>query len=450
MMPPTTGHEMPAKTVAVLGGGISGLAASHYLTKAGWNVTLLESSNQLGGLGTYFEYQGDFLDRFYHVALPTDDHLIALLEDIGLTDAIYWTNTSLGILYERSLYPLNTALDLLRFKPATLLERFRLGLTALYASHVARGEPLDNQTVEEWLTRLSGAGAFAKLWKPLLEAKFGDAYRQIPALWYWSRFNREKGTKQEVKGYPRGGYKGLIDTLTASLSSRGAQLRLGSPVAAVELADNGSVALTVSASKETYDRVVSTLPLVTLSKIATGGSVDPWLEKIDTGIDYQGVVNVMLIMNRSLSEHYWTACVECGVPFQGIVETTRAIHLDDSAGHHLVYLMNYVHRTDPLFLRDDDDIRNEYVAALMDLRPDLRAEDILDTFVFKAPFVEPLYTPGFIARKPPFELVPDKIYLATSAQVYPDVNSWNSATGVAKRAVAALVAGAAGSPAGLP
>lgn len=447
-MSPAAGHENSGRTVAVLGGGISGLAASHYLTAAGWKVTLLESSNRFGGLGTYFEYQGDFLDRFYHVALPTDDHLIALLHDIGLDDTIYWTNTSLGILYERSLFPLNTALDLLRFKPATLLERLRLGLTALYASHVARGEPLDEQTVEEWLTRLSGAGAFAKLWKPLLEAKFGDAYSQIPALWYWSRFNREKGTKQEVKGYPRGGYKGLIDTLTRSLTSRGARLRLEAPVEAIELAKNEAVELTVSGSAETYDRVISTLPLVTLSKIASGPSVKPWLERIDTDIDYQGVVNVMLLLRRSLSEHYWTACVDCNVPFQGIVETTRAMSLEDSSGHHLVYLMNYVHRTDPLFLRDDDDIRDEYVAALMDLRSDLRPEDILDTFVFKAPFVEPLYTPGFITRKPPFELVPNRIYLATSAQVYPDVNSWNSSTGVAREAVATLIRDAEEAPGG--
>ncbi len=122
------------------------------------------------------------------------------------------------------------------------------------------------------------------------------------------------------------------------------------------------------------------------------------------------------------------------------METTRTIRFEDTGGRHLVYLLNYLHRSDPLFQRDPDEVRDEYVRAFLDLFPDLTADDILHAETFKAPFVEPLYTPGYAKRKPPHELVSDRIYLASTTQVYPEVTSWNSSIRISQQAVDALLA----------
>lgn len=436
--------------VAVVGGGIAGLSAAHYLVEAGADVELYEASDRFGGLGTFFEHEGDELDRFYHVLLPTDEHLFDLMDDLGIRDRAYWREASLGFMYDRELYPLEGPLDLLRFEPARFVDRLRLGFTALWASYVASPEPLDDITVEEWLTRLSGERAFDRLWRPLLEAKFGDAYRRIPALWYWASFNREKGTQKEVKGYLEGGYKGLTDALVSSLRARGARLHLEAPVRRLDLgADDRPVVQPDDGEPRTYDRVVTTVPFFFLRKMTEGGAVAPWLEQIHADVDYQGVMNVVVMLRESASEHYWIPVVESDVPFQGIVETTRVIDLEDTGGRHLVYLLNYVHRDDPLFAADENDIRERYLEGLLELMPHLDREDVLDARLFKAPFVEPLYTPGYGKRKPPEELVPGRVYLATTTQVYPNVTSWNSSTEVSRRAVDALLEGA-GSTVGSP
>ena len=433
--------------VAVIGGGIGGLAAAHFLTAAGAEVTLFESSDRFGGLGTFFEYEGRFLERFYHVMLPSDDHLLALLEELGLRDAVYWRHTSLGFYHRRRLFRLDRPIDLLRFTPTRLVDRIRLGLTSVWASHFARPEPLDDITIEEWLTRLSGRRAFEDLWRPLLVSKFGDAYRQMPALWYWSRFGREKGTGKETKGYVTGGYKAITDRLVAALGGRGARLELDAPVTRIDLADEGRVALSVGGEERTFDRLVSTVPLVALRKMATGGGVEPWLDRLPDDLDYQGVINVVVLLRRQLTSHYWIPCVDSGVPFAGIVETTRMIRLEDTGGRHLVYLLNYAHRTDPLHAADPERLKRDYVAALLELAPHLDRDDVLDSFLFRTPFVEPIYTPGFGKRKPPFELVPGRVFLATSTQVYPAVTSWNSSTRISREAVAAMTAAAAGTAA---
>jgi protoporphyrinogen oxidase len=424
--------------VGVIGGGIAGLASAHYLQDAGAQVELFEAAPSFGGLGSSFSHEGHDLDRFYHVLLPTDKHLLELCEALGIRDRVYWKEAALGFCYQRRLYGLSGPLDLLQFGAVPLIDRLRLGLTALYCSHVASSAGLDDVTALDWLTRLSGRRAGQRLWRPLLEAKFGDAYDRIPALWYWTGFNREKGTRKEVKGYLRGGYTGLADTLLESLVSRGVTLHANTPISALDLSGGRPRVATPSGSFD-FDRVVSTVPLADLSRMVAGGSLEDRIRPFANLIDYQGVVNVLVLLRRPLTPHYWIPVVDSGVPFDGIVETTRVISLEDTGGHHLVYLLNYVHRTDSLFNRNPATIAAEYVDALLGLFPELERRDIRDAFVFKAPYVEPLYSPGYGRRKPPEELVPGRVYLATTAQVYPNVTSWNSSIGVAKLVVDRLL-----------
>ncbi len=428
-----------AREVVVVGGGISGLSAAHHLARRGTRVTVLEASPRFGGLGATFTWGDRELDRFYHVVLGTDQHLIDLCRELGIADRLYWREASLGFLYAGRLYPLGGPLDLLRFGAVPVRDRLRLGLTALYAAHVARPGGLDDVTVEQWLTRLSGRRAFDRLWRPLLEAKFGNAWRQIPALWYWASFNREKGTGKEVKGYPRGGYAGITRALVEELRGRGVELASESPVTRLDLGEDGRPVVETRGESRTYDQALCTVPLVHLREMTRGGALEAPLEATAHDLDYQGVVNVVALLRRSLSPHYWIPVVQSGAPFQGIVETTRVVDLEDTGGHHLVYLLNYVHRTDPLFERSDEDLRAEYLAALWRLFPDLSASDVVDARVFRAPFVEPLYSPGYASRKPPAELVPGRVYLATTTQVYPDVTSWNSSAGLAREVAARML-----------
>jgi protoporphyrinogen oxidase len=434
-------HPRPDRLgrVGVIGGGIAGLAAAFYLQRAGAEVELFESAPSFGGLGSSFRYAEHDLDRFYHVILPTDYHLLELCEALGVRDRIYWKEASLGFFYRRRLYGLRGPLDLLRFGAVPVWDRLRLGFTALYTGYLASSAGLDDVTSIEWLRKLSGRRACERLWRPLLEAKFGDAYDRIPALWYWTTFNREKGTSKEVKGYIHGGYRGLTDRLVKWLVSHDVALHSSAPISSLDLGPDGRPWVTTSSGAYEFDRVISTVPLADLSRIAAGGAIDHRVHRIVDPIDYQGVVNVLVLLRRSLTPYYWIPVVGSGVPFQGIVETTHVIDLEQTGGYHLAYLLNYVHRTHPLFDRDPDAVTAEYVDALLELFPTLERKDVCGAFVFKAPYVEPLYTPGYGRRKPPEELVPGRVYLATTSQVYPKVTSWNSSTGLAKAVVGRML-----------
>ena len=426
--------------IAVVGGGIGGLVAAYWLAKAGARVTVYEASDQLGGLGTFFQYRNVFLERFYHCMLPSDRHLLGVLREVGLEDQIYWKETSFGFMSDGRLYGLNTPIELLRFSPLSLVDRIRVGLTGLWGS-ICSSKGLDDVTCVEWLSRLSGQRAFEIFWKPMLQAKFGDRYHEVPALWFWTRFNREKGGgKSECKGYIHGGYRRIIDTLADSIKAHGGTVKLQAPVEKLDLTKDGQLTVHVAQdAPEVFDRAVVTAPIFFLRKALASGKLAGIAEQIDTKIDMQGVVNAVFMLRRGFTKHYWIATIDEEIPFQGIVESTTLLEKTDTAGVHLVYLMNYLHRTEPRFHQSDAEILEAYVEGLKRLFPDLRDEDVIDRFVFRAPFVEPLYTTGYQQRKPPTVLIPGKLYLATTTQVYPEVTSWNGTVGLMRKVIDELL-----------
>jgi protoporphyrinogen oxidase len=131
------------------------------------------------------------------------------------------------------------------------------------------------------------------------------------------------------------------------------------------------------------------------------------------------------------------------IPFQGIVETTNLIDPTDLSGFHVVHLLRYLHRSDPWFGRPDAEVIAACLDGLRTVLPDMPACDVVDRFVFRTPFVEPVYTTGYLARRPALEPVPGRIYLATTTQVYPQITSWNGSVGLARRLAERMLGGAA-------
>jgi protoporphyrinogen oxidase len=430
------------KSIAVLGGGISGLTCALRLAQEGHRVTLIEGSEQLGGLGTFFEHESRTFEKFYHCMLPSDGPLLRLLETLGIRDEVYWKPTTFAYAHQGRFFPLNTAIDLLKFSPLRFIDRIRVGITGLYGRLVS-DKGLDDVTTVKWLTRLSGARAFAKFWQPMLEAKFGDRYHDVPALWFWTRFNREKGeSKGECKGYIKGGYKHITDTFVRVLRVLGGEIRLNTTVQTVDLDADGRTCVTTAAGSETFDQLVMTLPTPQVEKLV-GPAMRREMPQLDTTTDYQGVINCLLFLKKPLTPHYWVATPGSEHPFDGVVETSTLTDTADRGHRHVVYLTKYLHRADERFSASDESIRACWVPALQKLFPQLQDSDIESTQIFRAPFVEPIYKLGQMQLRPPEELVRGKVYMANTAQVYPVVTSWNGSVIQAERTLATMGIGPA-------
>jgi protoporphyrinogen oxidase len=365
--------------------------------------------------------------------MPSDEHLLPLLDELGLKDSIGWKPTTMGMVVEGKRYPFNTAVDLVRFSPLSFSQRIRFGVTSLLLRRLGRGKDLDNIRIGDWLRGLYGDVIWKRMLIPMLGSKFGARFGEVPALYVWQRLGREKNVA--TRGYPAGGYESIINALRASIESTGADVRTGTKVAGLA-ADGAGVRVTLESGEEiTADWAVSTVPLPTLRGVADE-ELAPKLPTVS--LEYQGVVNVLFFLRKRLDGHYWAPVIESGTEFDGVIEMSELSGEHD--GLHLVYVMHYCNRDSELFKDSDEAIAERWTEQLIATYPDrITADDVAEVRVFRAPFVEPIYPLGYSAVKPADEITGTRLMLATTTQVYPEVTSWNSSTGVADRVVDRLL-----------
>ncbi len=207
----------------VIGGGLMGMALADKLAADGASVTVVETSPQVGGLATWHDFGGFFWDRFYHVILPTDRHLIQFVSDIGLSKQLEWRRTYTGFYVDGAMHSISSNMEFLKFPLLSLTSKVRLALTMLYCARIDDWKRLESETAEAFLLRASGQENYEKLWRPLLLAKLGENYKRVSAVFIWSYIKRlfsarDKSASAEHLGHVSGGYRMIFERFENELS----------------------------------------------------------------------------------------------------------------------------------------------------------------------------------------------------------------------------------------
>ncbi len=241
------------QTFAVIGSGFLGLTLALRLSEAGNQVTVFESAPEIGGLASAWQIGDVVWDKHYHVTLLSDSFTRKIVEEIGLKDEFEWVETKTGFYTDGKLVSMSNTLEFLKFPPLGLISKFRLGGTIFYASRVKDWKALEKISVEDWLTKLSGKKTFEKIWKPLLKAKLGEAYRETSAAFIWATIQRmyaarNSGLKREMFGYVRGGYSRVLDKFAEHLRANGIEIKLNSRIENIEKNAHGKIIVSVAES----------------------------------------------------------------------------------------------------------------------------------------------------------------------------------------------------------
>lgn len=379
--------------IGIVGAGMTGMALAQRLGAVGHTVTVFEQADQPGGLATYQDHGSFVFDRFYHVILPTDRYLLSFIADIGLQDDLRWRKTLTGFYVDEEMHSVSNALEYVRFRPLSLWSKMRLAFTILYCSRINDWRPLEKITVEDWLIKLSGKATYEKLWKPLLLAKLGENYRRVSAVFIWTYIKRmfsarDKSASAEQMGYVRGGYKTVFDRLEKNIGDAGGAVRLGVNVQQIAPAENGGIGITTSQGSESFDKVVFTSPVNVLQKVVDRSLVS--VEGAGQDVEYLGVICMALITTREIAPFYVLNIADDRVPFTGVIGMSNVVHADDTDSLYLTYLPKYVLSTDEELRRPDNEVREEFLAGLRLMYPDLRDEEIKSSEIYRAFKVQPL------------------------------------------------------------
>lgn len=460
--------QNPKSKIAIVGSGFLGLTLALRLAGAGHGVTVFESAAEIGGLASVWQIGDVTWDKHYHVTLLSDSHTRKIVGEIGLGDEFEWVETKTGFYTDGRLFSMSNSLEFLKFPPLGLLGKLRLGGTIFYASRLRNWKPLEGISVEDWLTRLSGRKTFEKIWKPLLRAKLGEAYRETSAAFIWATIQRmyaarKSGLKKEMFGYVRGGYARILQRFAQVLEEKGVKIRLNSRVEKVEKAEDGikvffvenatnyraevrlnhgpqysEVAVRPLMSENgfsEFDQVILTCPANIAARILPQ-LTESERQKLEN-IRYQGIVCASVLMRKSLSEFYVTNITD-ETPFTGIIEMSALVDKSEFGGHTLVYLPKYVPPEDKLFDKTDEEIERIFLTALERMYPHFQRTDVVEFRVSRVRQVFPLPVLGYSEDLPPVRTSLENVFIVNSAHIVNGTLNVNETIGLAEKTFARL------------
>ena len=461
-----------SERVAIVGSGFLGMTLALRLAKSGHKVTIFESGKEIGGLASAWEIGDVVWDKHYHVTLASDKFTRRLVEELGLGDEYRWVETKTGFYTDGKLFSMSDTREFLQFPPLGLISKLRLGATILFASRVKDWKRLETILVEDWLTKLSGKKTFNKIWKPLLRAKLGEAYKQTSASFIWATIQRmyaarNSGLKKESFGYVRGGYARVLKRFGEALAENGVDIRLNTPVESIKKLEDGKIRVSIPVTRrrsdakinamsqktkygmlqtaaaiapgfsggflsepdpqpasvvkfygngvgDTFDQVILTCPSNVAAKIAP--QLTTAEKQAFENIQYQGIICASVLMKCSLSNFYVTNITD-EMPFTGVIEMSALVDKKEFGHNALIYLPKYVAPEDKLFENSDKEIEELFLSGLEKMYPHFRRKDVLAFKVSRVRQVFPLPVLNYSRDLASMKTSVDGLYVVNSSHI---------------------------------
>ncbi|MCI0470826.1 MAG: FAD-dependent oxidoreductase [Candidatus Aminicenantes bacterium] len=431
-------NKQGAGEIAVLGGGITGLALAYYLTRAGRPVTLFEKENNIGGLAGAFEVNGISIDKYYRHIFPCHSEILETIEALGLQQLLIFKKASMGYFSGGEIFRLDSLLDMLRFKPLNLWERFRVGLSASPFFFKKDWQSFDSLSAEDYLVQRCGGQGFKIFWEPLLRNKFGRFSSAVSAAWLQDRLLSRKGSglmKSSGRlGYLAGGFQALFKGMAEEIEKHGGRIMTGCPIARIETAGDrgGSFFILNGDAGLKYRTCIVTLPLPLFGEICPDLPAD-YRSRL-AAVDYAHSICMVLRLREPLGSFYWLNIGDASFPFAVVVEHTNWMDRKYYGNQAVVYLSQYVTgAADSDRQTPDNRLFERYCGYLGKIFPHFRRSQVIGFHVWRDMYTQPIFKTHYARRVLPFAAPFKNLFLVDSSQFYPDSRCMNTSFILAKR-----------------
>lgn len=231
------------RDVAVLGGGLAGLAAALRLGESGHRVTLIETRKRLGGRATSFidPKTGEQLDNCQHVLLRCCTHLIDFYKRLGVADKISWHEV-LHFFDKQGHHdimrggmlpaPLHFTGSFGKFKTLNLADKRAIARAMWAMLRMGRDGrvAMDDVTFEDWLKRMKQTRrSIDRFWSVVIISACNLDVDQVSARYAMQVFQDAFLAHRDAyaMGVAEVPLKELYDPAFAKIEQRGGRVMLG-------------------------------------------------------------------------------------------------------------------------------------------------------------------------------------------------------------------------------
>ena len=406
--------------VAVVGGGLAGMAAALAAADGGAEVVVFERRPVLGGLTASIKHNGLFFDNGQHVFLRCCTAYRGFIDRIGATGQVFLQDRlDVPVLapggarasIKRSALPapLHIAGSLGTYRHLSVRERVRLVRPALALRRLDPDDAsLDNVSFGDWLAdHGQNKRAVDRLWNlialPTLNVGAGEASLGLATkVFRVGLLDRSDGGDIGWSRVPLGELHGAI--AARALEAAGIETVLGSPVGAIGRAPLGAFTVSSGARSVVVDAVILATPLrVSASIGASIGSVAGAREAEALGTS--PIVNVHLVLDRKVTDLPLAACVDS--PVQFVFDHTVASGA--KSGQCLVISLS---AADSYMATGSPELVSTFFEALRELFPAARQARLVDAIVTREKAATFRAVPGTAAFRPPTNTEVPGLFLA--------------------------------------
>ncbi|WP_232702741.1 NAD(P)/FAD-dependent oxidoreductase [Halobacterium wangiae] len=395
--------------IAIVGGGIAGLAAAHRLQSHGHEARVFEAADQVGGLAATQETAGDPIEKFYHHLSASEETIVDLLAELGLGDDLQWPIGKNAYYVDGTVHPMDKPWEILAFPHWSLYDKFRLGMLTLDVDvrggipsfdTYERLEDFEDVPVEEFCIEHTTRNVYETFFEPLLEAKFGERMSDVSAAWLLGRikFRGERDLlRGEPLGYLDGGFGRLNDALVDAVGHE--NIETGAQVTEIWDGEDGVESVTVQREGEAPKTVD-----VDAVVVATMPNVLESLTGYECDITFQGTVCSLVSMDRQLTDTYWLNIAD-KAPFGALIEHTNFVSPTRYGGEHLLYVPKYIQSPeDEVWQMDDGEVADHWLSGIEDLFPEFDRDHVNWVETFRNPRTAPVYERGYLDMVIPYDL----------------------------------------------
>jgi squalene-associated FAD-dependent desaturase len=410
-------RPLQSSRVAVVGGGLAGLAAGCALAGSGFRVTIFERRPYLGGRASSYQHPGtgEVVDNCQHVLLGCCTNLIQFYKRLGVENKIRWYDRltflepggrASVIASSKLPAPFHNAPAFLRAACLDLSDKLGIGMAmAALASAVPRDS---GETFLTWLRRHAQTKqAIERFWKPVLVSALNEELDRM-SVPYAAQVVRESFLKSSTAGrmgVPTVPLTELYGVAGDYIASRGGEIRFRSSVESF-LPGPDDVKLLVSGEQMSFDFVVFGVPFDALSRILPQAPAAEPLRKALARFESSPITGIHLWFDRQITDLDHAVLLDRTI--QWMFHKSKLLGRNENGS----YVELVVSSSKTLVEKSRAEIIELGFAELREFFPGAREANLVKSTVIKEIHATHSPLPGVDAYRPGSKTVWPRVFLA--------------------------------------
>ena len=405
--------------VAVVGGGLAGLAAGSALAASGMQVTLFERRPYLGGRASSYQHPGtgEIVDNCQHVLLGCCTNLIEFYARTGVADRIRWYDhltflepggRASEIGPSALPAPLHTTPAFLRAACLDFSDKLAIA-RAMMA--LAPSTPRDRgESFLNWLRRHGQTErAIDRFWRTVLVSALNEDIDRI-SVPYAAQVMRESFLKSAAAGRMGVPTVPLTDLYNAAgnyITQNSGQVQFRTAVESFR-ADLSHVKLVAGGREESFDYVVLALPFDGLARVLPDTSASQPLRESLARFESSPITGIHLWFDRDISDLEHAVLLDRTI--QWMFHKSKLQRRDQNGDGSYVELV--VSSSKALVEKSRQEIVDLAVRELGEFFPVVRDANLVKATVIKEIHATYSPTPGVDVNRPRAETIWPRVFLA--------------------------------------